>query len=344
MFATLPKVSLHDHLDGGLRPTSIPELAAMTGHELPAEPNELAQWFCRQADSGDLKTYLTTFDQTVACMQTPTQLRRVAREWVLDAVDDYCVIAEARWAPSQHQRLGMSLSQAVGAVAEGLDDGMRQAAKAGRPIIARQILCVMRQEERSLEIAQLAIDHQNDLVVGLDLAGPERGFPAAQHARAFQLAYDAGLPITIHAGEEDGVSSIRQALESHARRIGHGVRLIDDIANELGSVASDIMERQLALEVCPSSNLQTGAAKSMATHPIARLVSEGFNVTINPDNRLQSATTVTGEYQRVKDAFSFSTTQFEKLTIASAKAAFLPEDVIERVIETQIKPAWQAQI
>lgn len=325
----MPKVALHDHLDGGLRPATMIELAAEVGHVLPCvEAEELAQWFVHAADSGSLVRYLETFDHTVAVMQTASALRRVAQEFVADQAADRVVYAEARWAPEQHLRAGLSLDEAVEAVAQGLRDGMAQANAAGRPIEVRQILTAMRHvPEPSTEIAQLAVTHREDLVCGFDIAGAEDGFPPGRFADSFELLRAHGMEYTIHAGEAAPVTSIAEAVgPCAASRIGHGARLVDDLGvdGSLGVVANYVLDRRIALELCPTSNVQTGVCSSIAGHPFGRLAEAGFRVTVNCDNRLLGGTTLSREFFLLSEAFGYQVEDLWRFTLNAAKAAFLP--------------------
>ncbi|MCO1338216.1 adenosine deaminase [Kocuria polaris] len=357
-FRTLPKVSLHDHLDGGLRPATIIELAAEIGHELPAtDAEELGRWFFESADSGSLERYLETFDHTVAVMQTREALTRVAREFVEDLVADGVIYGEVRWAPEQHLREGLSLDDAVEAVQAGLEAGMADAESAGSPIQVGQLITAMRHADRSTEIAQLALRHRSRGVVGFDIAGAENGFPPSRHAEAFTLLAENMFPATVHAGEAAGLDSIREALViGHATRLGHGVRVAEDIEIEFGGVDDDgepvdestglvslgpvanwVRDRGIALEVCPSSNLQTGAiaefGDSIESHPIDLLYQTGFNVTINTDNRLMSGVGLSDEFELLVEAFDYDLDDFLELTLNAAEAAFLPLEEREVLVD-----------
>ncbi|MGO2863073.1 MAG: adenosine deaminase family protein, partial [Brevibacterium sp.] len=263
----LPKVSLHDHLDGGLRPATMIELAEQIGHELPAgDAESLGRWFSESANSGDLVRYLETFSHTVALMQTREGLARVAKEWVLDQVADGVFYAEARWAPEQHLEGGLDLDAAVDAVQEGLEAGVIEASADGKFIRVGQIITAMRQADNAMAIAELAIRHREkgaeSGVVGFDIAGPEKGFPPSAHLSAFNALHQAYVPVTIHAGEADGKESIHEAITiCHAQRIGHGARIVEDMdivegEGQLGSLAAWVLDQQIPLELCPSSNLQ----------------------------------------------------------------------------------------
>lgn len=335
----LPKVLLHDHLDGGLRPSTIIELAEEVGLDLPeTTPDRLAQWFAESADSGSLPVYLQTFEVTVGVMQTAQALHRVAREAVVDLAADGVVYAEIRWAPEQHLRRGLSLDDAVTAVTEGFAQGTEEAAASGREIRVQQLLCAMRQADRAEEIAELAIRHRALVaggVCGFDLAGPEAGFPPSDHSDAFDIAAEAWLPVTCHAGEDGELDSIESALlDARALRLGHGVNIVDDleIGGEdasgtfvtLGPVAQWVRDRGVALEICPSSNLQTGDAEYLGDHPFDLLYQLGFAVTVSTDNRLMSATLPSLELVRLADEFAYDLDDLEVFQLNAIDAAFLP--------------------
>jgi adenosine deaminase len=340
----LPKVALHDHLDGGLRASTVIEEAAKAGHPLPADNAEdLARWFYEAADSGSLVRYLETFDHTVAVMQTADSLRRVAREFVEDQAADGVIYAEARWAPEQHLAAGLSLSQAVEAVRDGLAEGVAAAAAAGFQISVGQILTAMRHvPQPTTEIAELALAYRHDSVCGFDIAGAEAGFLPQRFADSFALLREHNFEFTIHAGEAAGLDSIAGAVHLGASRIGHGVRLVEDIAADgaLGELAQYVANRRLALEICPSSNLQTGICERIAEHPFVRLESTGQRVTINCDNRLMSRTTLSREYHLLSEAFGYGLDDLRRFNINAAKAAFLPlaqrEALIARIVADRL--------
>ena len=336
----LPKVSLHDHLDGGLRPQTIIDLAGPIGLELPAaDAAGLAAWFAEKSDSGSLVEYLKTFDLTVGVMQTREGLVRVAREFVEDLAEDGVVWGEIRWAPEQHLSRGLTLDEAVEAVQEGLDAGVAAAQDAGHRIRVGQLVSAMRHLDRGTEIAELALRHRDRGVVGFDIAGPEAGFPAGRFAEAFDLLARECFPATVHAGEADGLESIRGALvDGHALRLGHGVRIAQDIEVEraddemdyvtLGRLAQWVKDRGIALETSPSSNLQTGAiaewGDSLDAHPFDMLYQLGFRVTVNTDNRLMSATSLTRELGLLVDTFGYDQDDLLVFQLNAAAAAFLP--------------------
>ncbi len=347
----LPKVSLHDHLDGGLRPATMIELADAIGHRLPAdEPEALAKWFSDSANSGDLVRYLETFTHTVALMQNREGLVRVAREWVLDQVADGVFYAEARWAPEQHLEGGLELDDVVEAVQEGLEAGVAEASAEGKFIRVGQIITAMRQADNSLAIAELAIRHRehgsDSGVVGFDIAGPENGFPPSAHLSAFNALHQAFVPVTIHAGEAAGKDSIHEAVAlCHAQRIGHGARIVEDMdivdgQGQLGRLAEWILDQQIPLELCPSSNLQTDIGGTIADHPITGLKDLGFAVTINPDNRLMSGTSVSREMRLLVDEAGWTQTDLEWATVNAVTAAFLPLDVRERMLDEILIPGF----
>lgn len=345
----LPKVALHDHLDGGLRPATVIGQCAESGHELPTtDADALGRWFYDAADSGSLVRYLETFEHTVAAMQTAPHLTRVAREFVLDQAADGVVYAEARWAPEQHLSGGLTARQAVEAVRDGLAEGMRGAAAAGTPIVARQLLTAMRHAEPTLDIAQLAVDFRDDSVSGFDIAGAEDGFPPSRFAPSFDFLKRNNMFFTIHAGEAFGLASIWEAVQvCGADRLGHGVRIVEDIEivegiARLGRLAAYVRDAQIPLEVAPSSNLQTGIAATMAEHPVELLKDLGFNVTINCDNRLMSATTMTREYALLVDTFGWDLDDIERTTVNAMRAAFLPHDQREAMVHEVIRPAYAA--
>jgi len=346
---SLPKISLHDHLDGGLRPQTIIELAAEVGYELPADnAKDLKRWFEESADSGSLVKYLETFDVTTAVMQTKEGLTRVAREFVLDLANDGVIYGEIRWAPEQHLTKGLTLDETVEAVQDGLEQGMELVEAQGGFIRTGQLVTAMRHADRGLEIAELAVRHRNNGVVGFDIAGAEQGFLPSRHKLAFDYLAAELFPVTVHAGEADGIESIKDAIVSgRALRLGHGVRIIEDIMFSrtegdtdlvvLGPVAEWVHDRQIALETSPSSNLQTGAismlGENMTDHPIDVLYDLGFKVTVNTDNRLMSGTTLTRELELLVDAFGYGLADLETFQLNAAEAAFQALEDREELIE-----------
>jgi adenosine deaminase len=348
LVARAPKVLLHDHLDGGLRPGTIIELAADLGHELPAaDPASLQSWFQDSAGSGSLERYLATFEHTVAVMQSAANLRRVARECVLDLAEDGVVYAEVRYAPEQHLQGELSLTAVVEAVRDGFVEGQEQARRDGMPIVVRQLLTAMRHQARSREIAELTVAYRNQGVVGFDIAGAEAGYPPTRHLDAFEYLQRENAHFTIHAGEAFGLPSIWQAIQwCGADRLGHGVRIIDDVTVSgdgeptLGLLASYVRDKRIPMEMCPSSNVQTGAAASVALHPISLLKRLRFRVTVNTDNRLMSGTSMTREMSLLADAFGYGMDDLRWFTINAMKSAFVPFDERLRIIDEQIKPAY----
>ncbi len=351
--AKAPKVALHEHLDGGVRPATIVEIAKEIGHDLPASDAEsLHAWFVESSSSGSLPRYLETFIHTVAVMQRPQDLARVARESVLDLAADGVVYAELRWAPEQHLSAGLTLQETVEAVQKGIDEGRAEAAAAGTPIVVGQLLTAMRHAKRGLEIAEIAVEYRDKGVAGFDIAGAEDGYPPILHLEAFDFLHRENAHFTIHAGEAFGLPSIWQAIQRcGAERLGHGVRIVDDIDFDapggptLGRLAAYIRDRRIPLEMCPSSNLQTHAVpdmKSIADHPIGKLKELGFRVTINCDNRLMSNTSMSREMQLLVDAFGYTTDDLRWFTINAMKSAFLPFDERLAIINDIIKPAYAA--
>ncbi|MET9875354.1 adenosine deaminase [Actinacidiphila glaucinigra] len=340
----LPKAVLHDHLDGGLRPATLVELAAEIGHALPAtDPAELAAWYYDAANSGDLVRYIATFEHTIAVMGTREGLLRVAEEYVLDLAADGVVYGEVRYAPELLVHRGLTLAEVVGTVQEGLAAGMAKAAAAGTPVRVGTLLCAMRMTDRSREVAALAVAHRDAGVVGFDIAGAEDGFPPADHLAAFEYLRRENMPFTIHAGEAHGLPSIHQAVQvCGALRIGHGVRLTEDIVDgKLGRLAGWIRDRRIALEVCPTSNLQTGAADSIAGHPITLLRDLGFRVTLNTDNRLVSATTMTREMELLVTEAGWTAEDLREVTVNALKSAFLPFDERNAIIRDVALPGYE---
>ncbi|WP_309134637.1 adenosine deaminase [Cellulomonas sp.] len=343
----LPKVLLHDHLDGGLRPATVVELAAQAGHTLPTtDPDALGRWFVEAASSGSLERYLETFDHTVGVLQTADALHRVARETVLDLAADGVVHAEERYAPEQHQRGGLSLQAVVDAVRAGLEDGMAEARDAGHEIRVTQVLSAMRQADRAEEVAALALANRDAGVVAFDVAGPEAGFPASRHAAAFRTLRQESFPVTVHAGEGAGLDSIADALHGAlALRLGHGVRIADDVqvgadgAPRLGRLAHWVRDRRVPLEVCPSSNLQTGAAASVAEHPVTLLLRLGFEVTVSTDNRLQSGTSLSRELELLVREARWTHDDVVAVQVAAARHAFLHEDERRALVDRIVRPA-----
>ncbi|HWH25797.1 MAG TPA: adenosine deaminase [Pseudolysinimonas sp.] len=348
----LPKVSLHDHLDGGLRPQTIIDLAEPLGIELPTtDAEELGAWFATQSDSGSLVEYLKTFDVTTAVMQTREGLTRVAHDFVTDLAADGVIYGEIRWAPEQHLQRGLSLDETVEAVQEGINAGIAEVEAAGGWIRVGQLVSAMRHLDRGTEIAELALRHRTRGVVGFDIAGPEAGFPPSRQREAFELLASEWFPTTVHAGEADGLDSIRGALlDGRAQRLGHGVRIAEDITFEgeddegrfvaLGQLAQWVKDRGIALECSPSSNLQTGAfaawGSEMSDHPFDLLYQLGFRVTVNTDNRLMSATTLTRELSVLVDTFGYDLDDLQAFQLNAAEVAFLPledrQELIERIL------------
>ena len=343
-----PKVLLHDHLDGGLRPQTILDLAPGAGHSLPADDAEsLRTWFEDSANSGSLERYLETFDHTVAVMQSAENIRRVAQECVEDLAEDGVVYAEVRYAPEQHLQGGLSLEQVVEAVKAGFEAGEERALRNGQPIVVRQLLTAMRHQARSREIAELVVRYRDEGVLGFDIAGAEAGFPPTRHLDAFEYLQRENAHFTIHAGEAFGLPSIWEAIQwCGADRLGHGVRIIDDITqgpdgeHVLGRLASYVRDKRIPLEMCPRSNVQTGAATSIAEHPIGLLKELGFRVTVNTDNRLMSGTSMTEEMSGLVEAFGYTLADLCWFTINAMKSAFLPFDERLAIINQEIKPAY----
>ena len=340
----LPKVLLHEHLDGGLRPATVIELAAEVGYQgLPtADPSELADWFHRGAQRGSLPEYLEGFQHTIAVMQTADALERVAFEFIEDMHEDGVVYAEVRFAPVYHTMRGLTQDEVVAAVIRGLKRGERK-----YRVEWGLILCAMRHMQNSLEAAELAIRHRDDGVVGFDLAGGEHGYPPKKHLDAFQAIQRANFYITIHAGEAFGPESIWQALQyCGAHRLGHATRLRDDIeifpdgGMKLGRLAQYILDRRVPLEMCLLSNLHTGACASLEEHPFGLFFRRGFRVCLNTDDRLMSNTSMTRETTLATELFDLSLAELEKLSLNAIKSAFAPFDKRVRILFDVIKPGF----
>jgi adenosine deaminase len=349
MIGQAPKALLHDHLDGGLRPGTVLEIAGQIGYdELPAtDEAALADWFRTAAHSGSLVRYLEPFAHTVAVMQTPESLHRVAFECVEDLAADNVVYAEVRFAPELHIDRGLSLDEVVDAVLAGFADGEKAAAAAGRPIVVRCLVTAMRHAARSREIAELAIRFRDKGVVGFDIAGAEAGYPPTRHLDAFEYMRSNNARFTIHAGEAFGLPSIHEALAyCGADRLGHGVRIVDDIKRQpdgsirLGPLAAILRDKRIPLEMCPSSNVQTGAVASIASHPFDLLARLRFRVTVNTDNRLMSDTTMSQEMLRLVEAFGYGWSDLERFTINAMKSAFIHFDERLAIIDEVIKPRY----
>ena len=323
----LPKVALHDHLDGSLRVATVVELAEQIGYRgLPTtDVDELSEWFRQDKPSNSLETYLQAFGHTVAVLQEPEALRRAVFESVEDLRDDGVIYGEIRFAPELNTRGSMSVARAIDVAAEALSDASDEF-----DITVNLICCAMRNGSHASSVAREVIARRDSNVVGFDLAGPERGFPASLHREALTMLTEAGVPFTLHAGEGDGVASIADALDCGAARIGHGVRIFEDMAFvdgswRLGPTARRIREAGVALEVCPTSNLHTGIYHRLADHPVDILYKAGFAVTINTDNRLMSATTITKEFTGLRDAFGWGGDEFRAVLRTAAQVAFVDD-------------------
>ncbi|MGY2066852.1 adenosine deaminase [Blastococcus sp. SYSU DS0619] len=341
-----PKVLLHDHLDGGLRPQTVLELADELGYRaLPAADAEaLGRWFREAADSGSLVQYLETFAHTVGVMQTPEAVQRVARECALDLAADGVVYAEVRMAP-ELLTTGMPMEAAVEAMLDGYAQGSREAAEAGTPIRIGTLLCAMRQADRWDEVAGLVVRYRDAGVVGFDLAGPEIGFPPDRIPSALAVLDRAQAHRTIHAGEAAGIDSIVAALDgARAERLGHGVRIADEVAADgtLGPVARRVRDERIVLEIAPSSNVQTGAYASLADHPVDRLHRLGFAVTLNTDNRLMSGVSVTSEVTAVATESGWTWEDVRTVTEQALAGAFLPDAERQRLLDDVVRPGYAA--
>ena len=343
-----PKVLLHDHLDGGVRPATVVELAERVGYRhLPStDVAELARWFREASASGSLERYLETFVHTVAVMQTAEGIARVAQECAEDLADDGVAYAEVRWAPEQHTDRGLSLEEVVDAALLGFRRGEAAAAERGHRIRIGALVTAMRHAARSREIAELAVEYRDRGVVGFDIAGAEAGFPPTRHLDAFEYLRRENFHFTIHAGEAFGLPSIWEAIQwCGTDRLGHGVRIVDDIqvtqnGPALGRLAQYVRDRRIPLEMCPSSNVQTGAAASIRDHPIGLLRRLYFRVTVNTDNRLMSDTSMSREFALLAEAFGYGWADLQWFTVNAMKSAFIPFDQRLTLINEVIKPRY----
>jgi adenosine deaminase len=359
----LPKVLLHDHLEGGLRVSTILEAADSIGWALPTtDPDDLQAWFTRGAETGDLLQYLATFEHTLAVMQTVDSIERIAFEAAVDLAEDGVVYAEVRFAPELHQQQGLRLDEVVAAVTSGFRRGELAALEAGRTIVVNAICCAMRTGHRSLEIAQLVdrLRSWDDKVVAFDLAGAETGFPPSLHAEALAFARAAHLNITIHASEPPDLELISDALAQGAHRIGHGVRLRSDTSLVdpglvdpglvdpgrspdflvLGPLAQYVLDHQIHLEMAPTCNVQIGAVPSIADHPVGPFLRSGFSVGLNTDNRLMSNVRPSSELHAVATAHHLTIAEMEQLAVSAMMASFAPMDTRRALVAGTIRPAY----
>lgn len=338
---TLPKISLHDHLDGGVRPSTVVEIATAQGIQIPANTaSELNDWVRTNADSGNLVDYLATFAVTLSVMQTADNLERIAREFVEDLIADGVVYAEVRWAPELHLDGGLTMRDAIDAVGRGINSAIDAGRAAGAAIQVGQLLCAMRQANNADAVADLAIDYRGRGVAGFDIAGPELGFPASRLSSAFAKLDAAWVPRTIHAGEADGLESIEGALmDGRALRLGHGVRITDDLDIDdtgsaqhvsVGPLATWVRDRRIALEICPTSNVHTNAFARFGTtiddHPFEMLYQLGFAVTVNTDNRLMSGTSLSREITNLAETFGYDLDDVLQWQLNAVDAAFIDSD------------------
>lgn len=345
----LPKVVLHDHLAGGVRPETLVELAHETGYaDLPStDVAELSQWFADAAHAGSLENYLTRFTPVVDLLQSSVALEHVATEAVLDLAADGVVYAELKIAPEQHTRAGLSTAEVVEAVLAGLNVGRAKARLRGCEIQPQLLLTALRQAAASTEIAELAVSYREAGVVGFDIAGPEAGYPPTRHLAACEHVRQENFNLTIHAGEGFGLSSIWQAIQScGADRLGHGTRIADDLAvaedgsAKLGKLAAYVRDKRIPLEMCPTSNVHTGVAPNLAAHPIDDLRRLRFRVTVNTSSRVISQTSMTAEFTELAREFGYGLDELSWFTVNAMKSAFVGHDERLRLINKVIKPAY----
>ena len=332
-YKNIPKVLLHEHLDGGLRPETLFELCRARGIEIPGnDPAELAQWMHDNANSGSLVRYLRGFAITVAAMASREACERIAYEAAEDARLDGCVLAEFRMAPLLLEEHGMSGEAVMEAVLAGL---------ARSPLACGLIVCAMRPEppERGVRAARLAARYAADGVVGFDLAGAELGFPAAVHAEAFGIARDAGLGLTCHAGEAGGGDNVMEAADLGVSRIGHGINVVRGEPAQVADWTARARDRGLHFEVCPSSNVHTGAVASLAVHPIRTMIDAGLSVSCSTDNRLMSGVTLTHELQALRARTRLTDWELGRLQADAADRSFLPLEK-RAAARAQVEAAW----
>jgi len=343
---TLPKVLLHDHLDGGVRAKTVIELAKEYKYKkLPTtNPRELAEWFHRGANRGSLPLFLEGFEHTCGVMQTEESLERVAYEMMEDMKNDGVVYVETRFAPVFHTDKGLHLETVVKSVLKGLERG-----KQDFGVHYGLILCALRhmKPDISIEIAELAVDFRNQGVVGFDLAGEEGGYPPKKHVEAFHYIQRENFNITVHAGEAFGKESIWQAIQwCGAHRIGHATRLVEDMKIEdgkvmsMGTLAQYVLDKRVPLEMCLTSNVHTGAVKKLEDHPFGVYYRYKFRVTLNTDDRLMSDITMTDEYHTAVETFGLGIDDLEKIAINSMKSAFIPYKQRIRIIYDVLKPGY----
>lgn len=319
---SLPFIILHDHLDGGLRPATLIALADTVGYHLPTRDLDELTHLLRAPAASDLTRYLESFIHPLAVLQTADALERVAYEAVCDWHDDGGIYGEIRFAPELHLRGGLTMEQACLAVAKGLAQG---------PTPARLIVTAMRDQNSSLQAAQVAARLQDQRVVGFDLAGPEIGWPLQAHRESIAVAKDAGLGITLHAGEADGPHAVTEALDLGATRIGHGVAAVGEPA-----LLRRLRDSGTLLEVCVTSNLQTGVASDVASHPIQQLLQAGVAVSLQSDNRTVSTTTASKEHDLVMTALDWSVNTLTESLFSAVQGAFLSDDE-KRVLEHRLR-------
>lgn len=343
-FRKLPKVLLHEHLDGGVRPATVIDLAKSCGYKgLPtSDAGELADWFHRGAQRGNLPEYLEGFAHTTAVMQEREGLERIAYEFLEDMAADGVVYAEVRFAPVFHTQHGLTMDEVVQAVIAGMKRGAQAFGMAWGLII-----CAMRDRDDAEVMADLAIRWRDEGVVGFDLAGGESGFPPKKHLAAFHAIHRANFNITIHAGEAYGAESIWQALQwCGAHRLGHGTRLLDDVKQDaegnfqLGRLAKYVLNHRIPLEMCLSSNLHTGACASLESHPFPIFFQMGFRVSLNTDDRLMSDTELSKELAIATELFDLSIDDLERLALNAIKGAFAPHDIRIRTMLGTLIPGY----
>ena len=325
LLARLPKAELHVHLDGSLRPETMVDLARSARVELPTTDPAALRRHMRVDDARNLEEFLTRFELTIALLQAPEAIERVAWEMVEDAAADGVRLLEVRYCPRLSTHHGLSMDEVLAAERRGFERGERDFG-----VRTGMINCALRQQDpaHSVEIAELSVRWRERGVVGFDLAGGEAGRPPGEHRAAFDRAALGGLRVTVHAGEAAGPESVREALtQCHAERLGHGTRIHEDPTLE-----DYVRDRRIPIEVNLTSNLQTRVVASAADHPVRRYLHHGLVVTLCTDSWLMCDTTLTGEYDLAQRELGFTREEIDRMILNGFTAAFVPWPEKERIV------------
>jgi adenosine deaminase len=337
-WASLPKIHLHDHLDGTIRPQTLIELAKDSKYtQLPTkDPVALAKWFSTRTEKS-LPHYLKGYHVTTEIMQSEEALERISYEFMEDHKKDGLIHVEPRFAPWLHTRRGLDERKVMSSILKGLENGRRDFGLDYGVIIC--VLRAMMTPEQSVSTATWALEFKNRGVVALDVAGPEKGFPNRHYKDALLIAKKGGLNLTVHAGEDDGLESIQDAIDCGAQRIGHGIRLMDDIQvhnnqiKTMGKLAQHIHSKGITLENCITSNFETGVVPNFESHPFHHFLNHGFKVTLNTDGSLMTDVTLSEEYRRAHEVFGLKFKDLHKATINAAEAAFVTPEKRSELIK-----------